>query len=105
MKVLLVVCNVPDAMLAKQLAETLVSERLAACANILPECESVYRWQGQVERAREVPLLLKTTDTVYAALEQRIQELHPYDVPEIIALPLAAGAMAYQQWVMAAVTP
>ncbi|MFC3532545.1 divalent-cation tolerance protein CutA [Vogesella facilis] len=105
MKVLLVVCNVPDAMLASRLAETLVAERLAACANILPECESVYRWQGQVERAREVPLLLKTTDTVYAALERRIQELHPYDVPEIIALPLAAGAMAYQQWVMASVTP
>ncbi|WP_174873586.1 divalent-cation tolerance protein CutA [Vogesella oryzae] len=104
MKVLLVVCNVPDAMVADRLAETLVAERLAACVNILPECDSVYRWQGQLERAREIPLLIKTADTVYAALEQRIQELHPYDVPEIIALPLAAGSMAYQQWVMAEVT-
>ncbi|SCK10412.1 divalent-cation tolerance protein CutA [Vogesella sp. LIG4] len=99
MKVLLVVCNVPDAILARQMAETLVGERLAACVNILPGCESVYRWQGKLESASEIPLLIKTTDTVYAALERRIQELHPYEVAEIIALPIVAGLAAYQQWV------
>lgn len=105
MKVLLVICNMPDATQARQLAETLVVEQLAACVNILPGCQSVYRWQGQLESANEVPLLIKTTDTVYASLERRIQELHPYELPEILALPLAAGLAAYQQWVRDAVQP
>ena len=103
MKVLLDVCNMPDATLARQLAETLVAEQLAACVNILPSCQSVYRWQGQLESTTEVPLLIKTTDTVYAALERRIQELHPYELPEILALPIVAGLAAYQQWVQESV--
>lgn len=99
MKVLLVLCNAPDEALATQWARQLVDERLAACVNVLPACRSVYRWQGQVEEAQEVPLLIKTTSTHYEALEARLLELHPYQVPEILALPPSAGLGAYLGWV------
>ncbi|POA99160.1 divalent-cation tolerance protein CutA [Chromobacterium sinusclupearum] len=95
----MVVCNVPDSQLAGQIAATLVSERLAACVNILAPCRSVYRWQGAVEQADEVPLLIKTRRDAYPALEARLLELHPYEVPEIIALPVASGLPAYLTWV------
>lgn len=95
----LVVCNVPDAETAERIAETLVSERLAACVNILAPCRSVYRWQGAVERADEVPLLIKTRRDAYAQLEARLLALHPYEVPEIVAWPLAQGLPAYLTWV------
>ncbi|WP_231137316.1 divalent-cation tolerance protein CutA [Chromobacterium paludis] len=93
------VCNVPDAETAERIAETLVSERLAACVNILAPCRSVYRWQGAVERADEVPLLIKTRRDAYAKLEARLLALHPYEVPEIVAWPLAQGLPAYLTWV------
>lgn len=99
MKVLLVLCNAPDGALAAQWARQLVDERLAACVNVLPACRSVYRWQGQVEEAQEVPMLIKTTSTHYAALEARLLELHPYQVPEILALPPSGGLEAYLGWV------
>lgn len=96
---LLVISNLPDRAAAESLAHALVERRLAACVNILPPCLSVYRWQGAVEQADEVPLLIKTTRARYAELEAALSELHPYSVPEIIALPLAAGLPAYLDWV------
>ncbi|OHX14968.1 cation tolerance protein [Chromobacterium sphagni] len=100
---LLVVCNVPDQQLAGQIAATLVAEQLAACVNILPPCRSVYRWQGAVEQAEETPLLIKTRRDAYPRLESRLAQLHPYEVPEIIALPLERGLPSYLTWVSSCV--
>ena len=98
MKGLMVVCNMPDADVASRIARQLVEEQLAACVNCLPPVASVYRWQGKVETATEVPLLIKTTEDAYPALETLLLALHPYDVPEIIALPVVAGLPAYLAW-------
>lgn len=96
---LAVLTNCPDAETAEQIANALVTRRLAACVNLLPPCRSVYQWEGKVEQAVEVPLLIKTTEACYPALEAAIRELHPYQTPEIIALPVAHGLPAYLQWV------
>jgi periplasmic divalent cation tolerance protein len=96
---LLVISNLPDEDSAKRLAEYLVSNGLAACVNIQAACQSVYRWQGKVEQANEIPVLIKTTAERYPALEAAIRDLHPYEVPEIIALPISAGLPAYLQWI------
>ncbi|MEW5903019.1 MAG: divalent-cation tolerance protein CutA [Pseudomonadota bacterium] len=98
-EVLLVLTNLPDRAAAEHIAEALVTNRAAACVNILHGCTSVYRWQGGLERAEEVPLLIKTTRAAYAGLEQKLRELHPYEVPEIVALPVTAGWPAYLDWV------
>ncbi len=79
-------------------ARTLVEERLAACVNVLPPMQSVYRWKGTVESATERQLLIKTKAAKLAALEQRVQELHPYDVPEFLVVPIEAGSAAYLSW-------
>jgi len=99
LETLLVFTNLPDRDAADRLAQALIARRLAACANVLADCTSVYRWQGKVETATEVPVLLKTTRRAYPSLESAIQELHPYDVPEIIAIPVNSGLPAYLQWV------
>ncbi|HZX30520.1 MAG TPA: divalent-cation tolerance protein CutA [Rhodocyclaceae bacterium] len=99
MATLLVLTNCPDAAVAEDIARHLVEGRLAACVNILAPCRSVYRWQGAVETAAEVPLLIKTSADRYAALEAAIQAVHPYEVPEIIALPIDQGLPAYLDWV------
>lgn len=96
---LLVLTNCPDAAVADSLAAKLVEARLAACVNILAPARSVYRWQGAVERAEEIPLLIKTTADRYAALESAIREHHPYELPEIVAIPIDRGLPAYLQWV------
>lgn len=98
---LLILTSLPDEASARALASTLVSERLAACVNVLAPCHSVYRWQGKVESAQEVPLLIKTTATRYAALEAAIRARHPYELPEIIAVPIAHGLPGYLNWVVA----
>ena len=95
---LLVLTNVPEEALAQSLARALVEEGLAACVNILAPVASVYRWQGQVEHATEIPLLIKTTQARYEDVERAICRAHPYDVPEIVALPIAAGLPAYLEW-------
>jgi periplasmic divalent cation tolerance protein len=95
---LLVLTNVPEEALAQSLARALVEEGLAACVNILAPVASVYRWQGQVEHATEIPLLIKTTQARYEDVERVICRAHPYDVPEIVALPIAAGLPAYLEW-------
>jgi periplasmic divalent cation tolerance protein len=98
---MLVLTNLPDEASAHVLATALVTERLAACVNILAPCRSVYRWQGEIERAQEIPLLIKTTTARYAALEEAIRVRHPYELPEIIAVPIAHGLPEYLNWVAA----
>jgi periplasmic divalent cation tolerance protein len=85
---------------ARRIARSVVESRLAACANLLPgSVESVYRWKGRVERAKERLLLIKTTRRKFPALRDAIRRLHSYDVPEIIALPIVAGLPAYLAWI------
>jgi Uncharacterized protein involved in tolerance to divalent cations len=96
---LLVVTNLPDRVSAETLARELVEARLAACVNILAACHSVYRWRGALETTSEIPLLIKTCSERYAALEAAIRKRHPYELPEIIALPVTAGLPAYLAWV------
>ena len=101
-QVLLVMTNLPDLPAAQAMARALVSAKLGACVNILPGVQSVDRWQGEVEEAHEVTLLIKITQQRYAQLEQAIVTAHPYDLPEVIAWPLTAGHPPYLQWVAAA---
>ena len=96
---LLVLTNLPDADTAKTLAAALVGERLAACVNVLAGCTSIYRWKGAVEEAQEVPVLIKTNAERYADLEAGIRRLHPYEVPEIIAVRIVDGLPEYLAWV------
>ena len=103
--ILLCLCTAPDAETARTIADTVVAERLAACATLLPGARSVYRWQGQVEHADEVQLLLKTTRTCLPALQARIVALHPYELPELIAVEAAGGLPAYLDWVAAETRP
>ena len=98
---LLVLTNLPDEASAHALATTLVAARLAACVNVLAPCRSVYRWQNKVENAQEVPLLIKTTAARYPALETAIRANHPYELPEIIAVPIEHGLPEYLNWVAA----
>lgn len=98
-EILLVFTNLPDRAVAERIADTLVTQGVAACVNVLGECSSVYRWQGKVEHAREVPLLIKTTHAAYPQLESALRKLHPYELPEIIALPVSAGLPEYLNWV------
>ena len=97
--VIALLTNVPNEALARHMGAYLVEQKLAACVNILGACESVYRWQGKVETAHEIPLLIKTTRARYAEVEAAIIRLHPYDVPEIIVLPIDQGLPAYLDWV------
>ena len=90
---------------AARLARTLVDERLAACVNVLPEMRSTYRWKGQVEEARERQLVLKTSRARVPALEARLRELHPYDLPEFLVIPVAAGGAEYLAWIAAGTSP
>lgn len=107
-EVLLVVSTWPDAENARQAGRILVEEQLAACANIVAHIESIYRWEGRIETANEVLMVIKTTVARYPALETRITDLHPYQVPEIVAFPAQTGLAAYCRWVIdscAAVAP
>ena len=99
MGTLLVLTNLPDRTAAERLADALVEKRLAACVNILAPCRSVYRWQGAVQHDEEHPLLIKTSADRYAALEAAIRAGHPYELPEIIAVPIERGLAAYLEWV------
>lgn len=92
-------CTCPDAASATRLADALVDERLAACVNIVPGLRSVYRWKGRVERSDEVLLLVKTTAARLPALSARVLELHPHELPEVVAVEVAGGLSAYLDWV------
>jgi periplasmic divalent cation tolerance protein len=95
----LVITNLPDRDSAGRLAHALIEKRLAACVNVLSPCRSVYRWQGKTEDAEEFPMLIKTTVERYAELEAAIRAGHPYELPEIIAVPIERGLPAYLEWV------
>jgi periplasmic divalent cation tolerance protein len=103
-EVLLLITNLPDRDSAQHLANKLVEQHAAACVNIMPECTSVYRWEGKIENNNEVPLLIKTTRSAYKRAEELIQELHPYELPEIIAVSIVAGLPDYLKWVNEEVT-
>lgn len=90
--------TLPSRDAATALARHLVDARLAACVNILPACHSIYRWQGKVEAADEVLLIIKTSKTRQLALEQLICNMHPYELPELLYVPIAGGLNAYIQW-------
>ncbi|MFP5417789.1 MAG: divalent-cation tolerance protein CutA [Gammaproteobacteria bacterium] len=98
MEPLLILTNVPDLASAEKLARALIDERAAACVNVLAPCQSVYRWQGATEQAIEVPLLIKSTAARYARVEEIVRAQHPYDVPELIAIPITHGLPAYLDW-------
>ncbi len=95
--VVLVTC--PTLASAKRIAVRVVELRLAACVNLLPGVQSWFRWQGRIERAREALLLIKTTAESFEPLRQTVLQAHPYDVPEIIALPVTAGHAPYVAWI------
>jgi periplasmic divalent cation tolerance protein len=103
-RTLLVYCTCPEDTTAAQIATALVEERLAACANRIPAMSSTYRWKGKIHTDSEVQLILKTTDKVYPALEKRILELHPYELPEVLAVPVDCGLPGYVQWIIDSVS-
>lgn len=105
MAALIVLTQCPDPAVADTIARALVDARLAACVTRLAPARSVYHWQGTVETAEEIPLLIKTTTDRYPALETRLRELHPYAVPEIVALPVTRGLPAYLGWLAGEVAP
>jgi len=95
---LLILCTCPPDK-AAELAQFLVETHLAACVNILPEVRSVYRWEGKVCNEAESLLLIKTEQVVYLELERRLRERHPYEIPEIVAIPIERGLPDYLQWI------
>ena len=95
---IVVLMTAPSREEAARLAEMLVGSQLAACVQILPEMESVYRWKGAIERAPEHLLLAKTTRANFSTLESEVRALHSYETPEIIALPIAAASASYLEW-------
>lgn len=99
MSALLVLTNLPDRAAAETLAARLIETRVAACVNVLAPCRSVYRWKGAVQHDEEHPLLIKTSEARYAALEAEIRAAHPYELPEIIAVRIEHGLPAYLSWI------
>lgn len=97
--VLLCYCTCPDAASARALAEAVVGEGLAACVNRLPGVQSTYRWKGEVTTDSEELLIIKTTAQRFPALKERVLALHPYELPELVAVPVAQGHKAYLDWV------
>ncbi len=102
-EVLVVLVTAPSAEKATELGRLLVSERVAACANVLPGIRSIYRWEGKVQDEPEALILLKTTRARFEALRDRVLALHPYQVPEVLALPVEAGSEKYLEWIGAEV--
>jgi periplasmic divalent cation tolerance protein len=102
---ILVLCTCPDEAVAVDIARVLVKEGLAACVNRMAPLTSIYQWEGLLCEAPEQLLLIKTTPARYEALEMRLKALHPYEIPEIIALPVVAGSSQYLAWLNAATDP
>jgi periplasmic divalent cation tolerance protein len=101
MSILLVLTNLPDRAAAERLAKALIEKRVAACVNILAPCLSVFRWKNDVQHDEEHPMLIKTTAERYPELEAAIRAGHPYELPEIVAVPIERGLPAYLEWVAA----
>ena len=98
-RVLLALSTFPDAEIARRISNQLVSERFAACANILPSVESIYRWKEKIESGNETLVLFKVSEVRQAAFQDKLRSLHPYDVPEIIFVPVTGGLPEYLQWI------
>lgn len=105
MTTMLVITNLPDRDAAEKLADALIEQRVAACVNILAPCASVYRWKGAIQHDTEHPLLIKTSAERYPALETAIRAADPYELPEIIAVPIERGLPKYLDWVAHETTP
>ena len=103
-KAVVVLITCPTRRVAERLAQTLLRRRVAACVNLLPGLQSVFWWEGKIARAREVLLLIKTTPARVARLTRLVRLLHPYEVPEVIALPVTAGSATYLRWVRESVS-
>ena len=101
----IVFCTCPNEESAEVVANLLVDERLAACVNLIPNLRSVYRWHDEVKTDSEVLLIIKTMSSVYPALEQAIVDHHPYELPEIISVPIENGLATYLAWIDENVTP
>jgi periplasmic divalent cation tolerance protein len=101
MGALIVITNAPDRDVALKIAHALIERKLAACVNILTEVTSVYRWQGKFETATEVPLMIKTRAAIYDDVEAAIKSLHPYELPEIVAVPIERGLPDFLEWINA----
>jgi periplasmic divalent cation tolerance protein len=97
-EILLALSTFPDLQTARRIVSALVEARLVACGNIVPQVESIYRWQGKVETTNEVLVLFKVPAQAYAAFESKVKEFHPYEVPEIIAVDIARGLPQYLRW-------
>ena len=98
-QVLVVYCTFPNLPQARQIGTALVEKQLAACVNLVPAVESIFRWEGQVSTEAEVLAIFKTTSARLSELERELQGLYPYDVPEVLAMPVAGGSEAYLRWV------
>ena len=98
-KILLALSTFPDAEIARRISNQLVSERFAACANILPSVESIYRWNEKIESGNEIFAFFKVSEDRQSAFQDKLRSLHPYDIPEIIFVPVASGLQEYLQWV------
>lgn len=98
-RILLALSTFPEVEAARKIVRQLVSEKLVACANIVSDVESIYRWQNKIEESRETLVLFKTTGASYSAFQNRLEALHPYDVPEIVCLEIVNGLPAYLDWV------
>jgi periplasmic divalent cation tolerance protein len=99
-QVLLAISTFPDAEMACRIAQQLVEERLAACANLLPDVHSIYHWKGKIETAGEVMVFFKTTQDRLPAFEEKLRSLHPYEVPELMCLNIDGGSPDYLRWVI-----
>ena len=99
-EVLIVFCTFPDVALARQIGTALVEKQLAACVNLIPAVESIYRWQGRLESSTEVLAVFKTSTATFTAFERALADSHPYEVPEIVALQATAVAGSYRSWVL-----
>ena len=96
---IIVVTQVPDRAVATDLARMLLERRLAACVNVGAPVESIYHWRGRIETAEEIPVVIKTRSVLYSEVEAAVRDIHPYDTPEIIAIPLVAGDARYLAWI------
>lgn len=103
--IITLLCNVPDNVCAQSIAQALIKARLAACVNIFPAVTSFYRWQENIEKASEIPLLIKTTAACLADIKHMISTLHPYEVPELLVYSVEEGLATYLHWVVANVQP
>lgn len=101
---IIILTSVPDGAVASALAQALLDERLAACVNIGGPVQSIYHWRGRIETGQEVPVAIKTRSALYSSVERAIRKIHPYDTPEILAIPLVDGDARYLDWLASETT-